>query len=425
MNNKKWILPSTLLLCGVLLFLAGCKEEKHTSDANDFSVDDDVAFDDNDYTQIVEANNQLGTELLTTIEPDEQNNRFISPVSLFSALSMAYIGSDGETKKEIAETMHISDLTEEDVKRGHASLYELLASMPEELTLHHANALWIDHLYSTEDDYSETLNKYYHATFQSDDFSKDTTADHINDWIEEQTDGHITDMVDSPINDGVVLFLINTLYFQGDWKYPFEPERTEDAPFQTGNGEVTVPMMTLSERLQYTKKEGYEAVVLPYGDGEISFNLFLPKEGDSVDELAESLQDLQWKDWQESLSNEEGILRMPAFEMDFEATLNGPLQSLGIHQAFDGEKAKFPHMITGDQTVAISSILQKSKIIVDETGTEAASATVIEMEITSAPAEPPFQMNVDRPFLFTITENTSGIVLFMGTVHNPDISESN
>src|SRR5699024_7073403 len=97
--------------------------------------------------------------------------------------------SDGETKQEIAQTMHIDDLTDEEVKRGHASLYEILASMPEDLTLHHANALWIDHLYSIEDDYSETLNKYYNATFQSDDFSKDTTAEHINDWIEEQTEG--------------------------------------------------------------------------------------------------------------------------------------------------------------------------------------------------------------------------------------------
>ncbi|HLR15089.1 MAG TPA: serpin family protein [Bacillota bacterium] len=424
MNSRKWKIPSTLILCGILLFLTGCKGENQFSNAKSFSIDDDVTFDDNDYQHIVEANNQLGTELLTTIEADEQNNRFISPVSLFSALSMAYMGSDGETKQEIAQTMHIGDLTDEEVKRGHASLYEILASMPEDLTLHHANALWIDHLYSIEDDYSETLNKYYNATFQSDDFSKDTTAEHINDWIEEQTEGHITDMVNSPIDSSVVLFLINTLYFQGDWTYPFETELTQEEPFQTGDGEVTVPMMTLSERLRYTIEEDYEAVVLPYGDGEISFNLFLPTEGDSVDELAENLQDLQWKEWHESLSREEGTLRMPAFEMDFKVTLNEPLQQMGIQQAFD-DRAEFPHMITGDETIAISNVLQKSKIIVDESGTEAASSTSIEMDVTSAPAEEPFQMNVDRPFLFTITENTSGIVLFMGTVHNPDTPEAN
>lgn len=423
MDRQNWKIPSRLfiLLCGLLLFLAGCKEETHTSDAKNFSIDDDVTFEEDDYQYIVDANNQLGTELLTTIETDERNNRFISPLSLFSALSMAYIGADGETKQEIAQTMHISDLTDEEITRGHASLYQLLASMPDDLTLHHANAMWIDHLYSIEDDYSETLDKYYKAMFQSDDFSKNTTADHINDWIEEQTEGHITDMIESPINEEAILFLINTLYFQGNWTYPFE-SLNEKVPFQTGDEEVMVQMMTLSNRLQYTKEEDYEAVILPYGDGEISFNVFLPKEGDSVDELAENLQDLQWKEWHDSLSNEEGTLRMPAFEMDFEVTLNESLQQLGIQQAFDN-RAEFPHIITDDETIAISNVLQKSKIIVDEEGTEAASATSIEMDVASAPAGEPFEMNIDRPFLFTITENTSGIVLFMGTVHNPDTLE--
>lgn len=422
MNIRLVQVPALCVLCFGLILLVGCKGNEHTSEAQGFEIDDDVSFDENDYEVIVQSNNKLGLDLLETVEPDEQNNRFISPLSLFSALSMAYIGADGETKDEIADTMHMDNTSDEDIKKGHASLYQLLASMPEDITLHHANALWIDNMYSTQDDYSEILDKYYHATFQSDDFSNNATADHINEWIEEQTNGMIQDMVDSPISSDVVLFLLNTLYFQADWTHPFQPELTMDDTFHTDQGDILVPMMTLSESLSYTENSDYQAVVLPYADGEVELNILLPNESSSLDDLMNSMQDMNWKEWRDSLRQQEGNVRLPSFEIEYEATLNSSLQQLGMQQAFQ-DNAQFPHMIEGEIPLQIGDVVQKSVIVVDEEGTEAASATSISMEETSAPANPPFQMDVNRPFLFTITESNSGTVLFMGTVNDPSPSE--
>ncbi len=418
MKSNLYRLASLISICCVLIVMAGCKEETHVSEAHGFDIDEDVAFEEHDYENIVPANNMLGMDILSSIEPDEHNNRFISPLSLFSALSMAYIGSDGETKDEIAQAMHIHDFTDDDIKKGHAALYDLLSSMPEEITLDNANALWIDNSFSTQDDYSETLQKYYNALFQSDDFSNDATADHINDWIEEQTNGKITDMVDAPIDESVVLFLLNTLYFQADWAHPFDPALTADDTFHTDEGDQTVSMMSLSEDLLYTDTNDYQAVVLPYEDGEIEMNIFLPHEDSSLDEMMDTLQDMNWIEWKDSLRKEAGTVRLPSFEIEFETNLNAPLQELGMQQAFT-EHAEFPHMIDGNDPLEISNVLQKSVIIVDEKGTEAASATSVEMEVTSAPAAPPFHMEVNRPFLFTINESSSGTVLFMGTINDP------
>ncbi len=414
-RNKRWIV---IIICFGLLFSASCTKGKQTSNARGFSIDDHVSFEEDEYTYIAQANNTLGIELLRTIETDEQNNRLISPLSLFSAMSMAYMGADAETKEEIGQAMHIDELSDEQVLRGHASLYHLLGSLPEEITLHTANALWIDHAFTTEDDYSTLLDEYYNATFQSDDFSNDATVDHINTWIDEQTNGMIEEMFEAPIDEGTVLILLNTLYFQGNWMYPFDEAQTEERPFYTSDGTKDIPMMALSEDLAYVESKDYEAVSLPYGEGEIEMNIFLPKEDRSVDEIIDLALNLDWQAWRESLSIQAGNIYLPSFELEYESSLISALQQLGIEKAFGGH-AEFPFMIEENNDLQIGDVKQKSVMIVDEVGTEAASATSIEMELTSAPVDEPFTMEVNRPFFFTITEASSGIVLFAGAVNEP------
>lgn len=407
-----------LIICCGWLILTGCTNEQYTISAQGFAIDDDVSFEEDDYMNITQANNTLGGDLLRAIDVDEQGNRFISPLSLFSAMSMAYIGADGETKEEIGRLMHIDQLSDEQVQHGHASLYHLLDSLPDELTLHTANALWIDHLYTIEDDYSTILDKYYNATFRSDDFTNDETVDHINTWILEQTNGMIEDMFEAPLKDGVMLILLNTLYFQGNWMYPFDEDRTEERTFHTEDGPKEVPMMTLSEDLYYTENDNYQAVILPYGDGEVSMNVFLPKEGHSVEETIDLVHEFDWQSWENSLEEQAGTIHLPAFELEYESSLNEALQQLGMEKAFT-EHAAFPFMTEGDDDLQISDVKQKSAIIVDEVGTEAASATSIEIGLTSAPLDEPFMMDVNRPFFFTITEASSGVVLFMGAINEP------
>lgn len=415
--KKRW-LGAILILILSLILLAGCKSSTPPVEAKGFAIDDDIPFDEHDYEAIVHANNQLGLDLMQTIEADEQNNRFISPLSLFSALSMAYMGAEGETKEEMARMMHIESLEDDLVQKGHASLYHVLATMPEDMTLHNANALWIDEAFTPKEDYKDMLDAYYNATMESDDFSKEATVDRMNVWIEDQTNELIQDMIESPINESVMLILLNTLYFQGDWMYPFDEEQTKDGTFSTDERSIQVPMMQLTEDLQYMQGDDYEAVVLPYEDGEIEMNVFLPKEDVSLDELLGILAKKDWKEWKNGISKQPGTIELPSFEMEYESMLNSPLQQLGMEKAFS-DQAEFPLMVQETDALSIDMIKQKSVIIVDEKGTEAASATSVEMEETSASLEEPFHMEVNRPFLFTITESTTGTVLFSGAVNDP------
>lgn len=419
MNISLYVKRSiTLTICCGLLLLAGCTNNQQTSEVRGFSIDNDVVFEDDDYMKIVQSSNRLGLDLLHAIDADEKDNRFISPLSLFSAMSMAYMGADADTKAEIGHIMHIEGESDEHIQQGHASLYNLLDSLPDELTLHTANALWLDDAYEAEDDYSTVLDKYYNATFKSDDFTNDETVDHINTWIKEQTNGMIEDMFEAPLKDGVMLILLNTLYFQGNWMYPFDENQTEERTFHTSSGAKEVPMMTLSEDLYYTDNENFEAVVLPYGDGEVTMNVFLPKKGHSVDETIELVYELDWQTWNSTLEEQAGTIHLPVFELEYEASLNAALQQLGMEKAFT-EHAEFPFMVEQNAGLQISDVKQKNVIIVDEVGTEAASATSIEMVETSASMDEPFIMNVNRPFLFTITEASSGVVLFMGAINEP------
>lgn len=149
-------------------------------------------------------------------------------------------------------------------------------------------------------------------------------------------------------------------------------------------------------------------------------NIFLPKQGHSLDETIDLVQELDWQSWESSLEEQAGTIHLPAFELEFEASLNTALQELGMEKAFTDD-AEFPLMVESDDELKTSDIKQKSVLFVDEVGTEAASATSIEMEVTSAPIDEPFTMDVNRPFFFTITEDSSDVVLFAGAVNEPNI----
>jgi serpin B len=77
--------------------------------------------------------------------------------------------------------------------------------------------------------------------------------------------------------------------------------------------------------------------------------------------------------------------------------------------------------MTGNRDLFISDVVHKAFVAVDEEGTEAAAATAVIMELTSAAViEEPILMKLDRPFLFLIRDNDTGTILFIGRVLNPE-----
>lgn len=425
----KKLIRVPLLIGGILLAVTACGTKDDTPDkevkkeTGDENVMEKMEFGEKDYEQIVTANNELGFKLLAEVEADENNNTFISPTSLYMALSMVYNGADGVTKDEIAKALQVEGIDVEELNKASASMMSILDKETDEIQLDVANSIWLNEKYSFQKEFAENNKGYFNAEIEEIDVASSESPKRINDWVKEATNEKIEEIVDSPLDSNLISVLINAIYFKGDWTYEFEKEATENRPFHLEDGGTKdVPLMMLNKELAYMENEDFQAVILPYGDGEMSMKVFLPKESSSLEEFKKTVTSENWASWDSAFTVNEGTVRLPKFELAYEVSLNESLKSLGLASAFD-EGADFTKMIEEEAPVWISNVKQKTFINVNEEGTEAAAVTSTEMKTTSMPVNEPFELEVNRPFFFTITDDETDAVLFMGSVANPEQAE--
>ena len=408
MKLKKWLLP----LFSLVILLAGCGTESSNLSLN-------VDFGEEDYKKIVSQNNQLGFELMSEVEVNEDGNLFISPTSLFMALSMLYNGADGETKEEIAKLLQAEGMDANELNQANASLLSMLHSDSKQIQLNVANSLWLNENYHFQNDFAQNNRDYFNAKIQELDIMDSKSPEIINDWVKKSTNGKIEELVEAPLDPDLVAILMNAIYFKGDWKYEFDKQQTEKQIFHLEDGMTKeVSLMTLREKLAYLKNEDFQAVSLPYGDGEMSMKIFLPKENTSLTAFENMLTNENWQTWNSGFHEVEGTVMLPKFQLEYEVTLNETLKKLGMTSAF-ARGANFTKMIQEDDPLWISKVKQKTFIDVNEEGTEAAAATSVEMVTESATLDQPFHMEVNRPFFIAITDDATGTILFMGSISNP------
>jgi serpin B len=258
------------------------------------------------------------------------------------------------------------------------------------------------------------LNKtYYNTEVTTLDFSKDSAADTINGWIEDATKGKIERMLEPPIQPDVVLYLINAIYFKGKWTTPFDKDDTRDGTFTNSHGQQqTVPMMYRKDTIEYFEGDSYKAVRLPYGEGRLSMVCILPSEETDISALLEGMDETKWEEVRAGLAEtEDVIVQIPRFKLEYGVKeLNDSLISLGMEEAFS-PYADFSGIREG---IFINRVLHKAVIEVNEQGSEAAGATVVEMNESAAME--PVTFITDRPFLFLIVDDTTGTILFLGTL---------
>ncbi len=180
--------------------------------------------------------------------------------------------------------------------------------------------------------------------------------------------------------------------------------------------------MNVSGNFQFTSNEDFTAVDLPYGDSAFSMLVMLPATGTGVEDLTAKLDMGKWDGWFES-SRYTGVhVELPKFKYKFKELLNIPLKELGLGNAFT-DTADFSK-ITTSMNIYISRVIHQSFIDVQEEGTEAAAATIVEMvNLSTQGGGSAFHFKVDRPFLYLIKENSSGAIVFMGKVEKPEYQE--
>jgi serpin B len=277
--------------------------------------------------------------------------------------------------------------------------------------------IWIKKDYPVLEPFITTNQKYFDASIQSLVFNS-AALNTINSWVNDKTKGKIPKILDE-ISSEEIMFLINAIYFNGKWQIQFEKSQTQNGSFTLATGAtVNVPLMRLKEKFGYSEQIGYEALKMPYGRGKFGMVILLPYVGKTPGQIMAQMTSANWEALKGSLSaNTKVDVWLPRFKFEWESDLNEILSSLGMTVAFSHQNANFSKINSNDQ-LFITKVRHKTFINVNEEGTEAATATSVGIGTTSAgPGGPEF--HAIRPFLFFITEEDTGAILFAGKVENP------
>lgn len=368
-------------------------------------------------SQTVANKNQFGLNLLQEIiQQNTDSNIVISPFSVGAALSMLYNGATETTQQELASLLEIVDLNLAEVNQGNKTLIETLENSDEKVELAIANSLWAKAGFPLQQSFIDTNQQYYDANIQELDFNQPQAKDIINNWVAENTQNKITNIVEQ-INPEQALFLINAIYFKGQWQTKFNPEATKEQDFYVSNEQVKKhPLMFKFGEYKYYENSDFQLINLPYGSGRIGMNIFLPQKDSDLTTFLAQLNQENLNNWLEQMSLKEGKIQVPRFKQEYEINLNSILQELGAASMFNPAQANFANL--SEESVAVDQIKHKAVIEVNEEGTEAAAATSVGIIATSASI--PFDMVINRPFFYTIQDSETGTILFMGIVQNPE-----
>ncbi|MCE1197795.1 MAG: serpin family protein [Marinilabiliales bacterium] len=367
--------------------------------------------------QLVKAGNDFSFTLLHTVLDGTAENRMISPWSISSALSMVMNGAAGSTLTEMKQTLGLGILTLEEINANYQQLTNALRKADSHVTLNLANSIWIRQDFPVTASFVAVNQNYYEAAVTRLPFDN-AALNSINKWVSDQTSGKIPTIL-STISPNEIMFLINAIYFNGQWKYQFDPAKTVAESFTCSDKKVVAaPMMKMETELGYVVYPDFKALRLPYGAGKFEMVFLLPKEGVSPDKIALSLNSDNWKTLQSELTVKTKVpIWIPKFKFAWEKILNDPLIEMGMKQAFDPKGSDFT-AINATQRLYLTRVIHKSYIDVNEAGTEAAAVTAVGVGVTSMPIDPP-SFYLVRPFLFFIQEEDTGAILFAGKVENP------
>lgn len=368
-------------------------------------------------SKIILAQNTFGHDMLKQLQADTDNseNIMLSAFSISTALSMTYNGAAGETAEEIKTVLNLEDLSAEEINNSCRYLMQQLYSLDPKVSVSAANSVWYNKDYSIKTAFIDILSLYYSAKVEGLDFLDPQSVEIINEWVSQQTKGKIDEII-TEIDPATLLFLINAVYFNGEWHYAFDADLTAPKEFHTGGETIQVPTMNMQADLNYFANDSLQMIELPYGRGNYAMYILLPASDYSVSGLINGLEELQLRSFIEQMQANGIDLFMPKFSFEYEKTLNDFLIEMGMPVAFTGA-ADFSNI--SDYAAYISYVKHKTFIETDEKGTEAAAVTVVAIELSSAGNGTAFPLYINRPFIFLIRETVSGLNLFQGVVYNP------
>lgn len=353
-------------------------------------------------------NNKFANKLLRE-EIKQEKNFVISPMSLNMALSLVANGADGQTYNEFNNLLQNGTMNLKEMNIYNRNLLSMSKSLKVK-NYNIANSLWIRGDYNKN--FYLVAKNYYNA-----DINPLKDANTINNWIKTKTNGKIPSMIDK-VNPNDRALIVNAVYFYDNWLNKFPVYKTcEGMPFNKEDGKQ-IECTMMSDKGDYKVidyKKGKVLIKRLKGDAAVYF--MLPNKGVKLKDYLSSI------DFNSLIVSylEDGELyeiSIPKFKMEYSKDYNDTFRSLGLKTAFDPSKANFSKL---NKDYYISKILHKATIGIDEDGTEASAATVIQMAGMGAPV-PCKEIIFDRPFGFAIVDEIDSVVIFEGAVYEPKLN---
>lgn len=371
---------------------------------------------------LIQSSNRFGLALFRNIIAAEEDSRnvFVSPLSISFALGMTLNGARGETYDAMQSTLELSGLTKDEINTSYKKVIELLTGLDPHVAFSIANSIWYREGFPISPAFVEVNRDYFNAATRGIDFDQIWAADTINHWVDVNTRGKITEIIQPPIDPSAIMFLINAIYFKGNWTLPFDTASTIELPFTRGDGSVVErPIMRTDTLIDYYANDLFQAVDFPYGHEKFSMVVILPRLDHTIDDIVDQLTDENWAAWMSSFEPIDLPLGMPKFKLAYEIKLNDVLKAMGMSIAFDPAEADLLGMVADSVdlfgNLFISFVKHKTFVQVDEIGTEAAAVTIVGIDVTGIREE----VVVTRPFLFAVRERETGTILFMGKIDDP------
>ena len=423
-SHSSHLLRFLVLASLVLSSLAGCAPGPAgvTVAQSALPRETSPSIPEGDLPALVEGDNGFGLALYQVLR-QEEGNLFYSPFSISLALAMAYAGARGQTEQEMAQALRFT-LPQD---RLHPAFNALLLDLDrraeeaddEAFQMSIANSIWGQQDYAFLQEYLDVLARNYGAGMRLVDFmnAPEEARVAINDWVSEETEERIQDLIPEGVIDTLTrLVLANAIYFKASWSEQFEEAKTQTQDFHLLDGSVvSVPMMHQSATFRYGESQGVQAVELPYVGDQVAMLILMPQSG-GFENFESSLTPEVLQSLIASMEPRQLALGMPKYEIRSSFGLVPALADLGMSTAF-GSEADFSG-IDGTRDLYISDVVHQAFVSVDEAGTEAAAATAVIIGVTSMPLAP-FELTLDRPFVFLLRDVQTGAILFAGRLVNP------
>lgn len=370
-------------------------------------------------SEVITYSNEFGVDLFSKVALAENKNLMLSPLSASAALTMLLNGCGGDTYDQLKSTLKYPEqLTISEINEVYKSLVSQLLVVDPKVKLALANAIFYRMGFTVKPPFLSTMENDFNAEIDGLDFSLPSALTTINKWASDNTNGKIPKVLEK-ISGDAVMFIMNALYFKGDWSYQFDKKLTSDRVFYTDeSNSVIVSTMNGDVGSKVTGGAGYNAIELPYGQTNFTMIVIVPT--GTLADFTASLDVVKWNTITAGFDSQEEYgeltVYMPKFKFSYEKQLNDQLQSMGMIDAFNPYLADLSGI--SDASIFVSFVKQNTFVEVDEKGTEAAAVTTIGIEYTSTQPQPRM-FTIDKPFVFAIRERTTNTLLFIGQVVNP------